>query len=122
MTEIEIGRGKRARVAYSFDDVSLVPSRRTREPDMVSLSWKIDAYTFAHPLIAAPMDSVVSPTTASTFAAHGGLAILNLEGLWTRYENPKAQFEQIAKVPVAQATAKLQSLDRKSTRLNSSHT
>lgn len=110
MTELEIGRGKRARVAYSFDDVSLVPSRRTREPDMVSLAWKIDAYSFTHPLIAAPMDSVVSPTTAATFAAHGGLAILNLEGLWTRYEDPAQQFAQIASVPVSEATALLQSL------------
>ena len=54
MSDVEIGRSKRARVAYSFDDVSLVPSRRTRDYELVSLNWKIDAYSFDHPIIAAP--------------------------------------------------------------------
>ena len=84
MSDVEIGRSKRARSAYSFDDVSLVPSRRTRDDELVSLGWKIDAYSFDHPIIAAPMDSVVSPATAATFSENGGLAILNLEGVWTR--------------------------------------
>ena len=64
MTEIEIGRGKRGRTAYGFDDIAIVPSRRTRDPEEVSVAWQIDAYRFDIPLIAAPMDSVMSPSTA----------------------------------------------------------
>ncbi|MFM8523821.1 MAG: IMP dehydrogenase, partial [Actinomycetota bacterium] len=88
MVDIEISEGKRARTAYSFDDISIVPSRRTREPQDVSLAWQIDAYKFELPLLAAPMDSVVSPETAIAIGKLGGLGVLNLEGLWTRYENP----------------------------------
>lgn len=65
MTEIEIGRGKRGRRAYSFDDIAVVPSRRTRDPEEVSVSWQIDAYHFDIPVMAAPMDSVVSPESAT---------------------------------------------------------
>ena len=64
MTEIEIGRAKRARRAYSFDDVAIVPSRRTRDPEEVSVDWQIDAYRFELPVLAAPMDSVMSPAQA----------------------------------------------------------
>lgn len=110
MSDVEVGRAKRARVAYSFDDVSLVPSRRTRDPQLVSLNWKIDAYTFDHPVIAAPMDSVVSPSTAKTFGQAGGLAILNLEGVWTRYENPDKVLNEIAKLSAKDATRKLQQI------------
>ena len=62
--EIEIGRAKRARRAYTFDDIAVVPSRRTRNPEDVSTAWTIDAFQFAIPVLGAPMDSVVSPTTA----------------------------------------------------------
>lgn len=110
MSEVEIGRGKRGRVTYSFDDVSLVPSRRTRDAELVSLNWKIDAYTFEHPVIAAPMDSVVSPSTAQTFARAGGLAILNLEGVWTRYEDPTPLLNDIAQLDPRAATARLQQI------------
>jgi len=92
MVDIEIAPGKRAKTAYSFDDISIVPSRRTREPNDVSTAWQIDAYKFSMPLMAAPMDSVVSPETAIALGKLGGLGVLNLEGLWTRYENPKIQF------------------------------
>lgn len=110
MSDVEIGRSKRARVAYSFDDVSLVPGRRTRDPQLVSLGWKIDAYSFDHPIIAAPMDSVVSPTTAQTFSENGGLAILNLEGVWTRYEDPTGVLHDISALDAKQATARLQEI------------
>ena len=73
MTEIEIGRGKRGRRAYSFDDIAIVPSRRTRDPEEVSVAWQIDAYRFDLPVIAAPMDSVVSPETAIALGKLGGL-------------------------------------------------
>ena len=91
MTDIEIGRAKRARRAYSFDDIAVVPSRRTRDPEVVSLAWGIDALKFEIPVIAAPMDSVVSPETAIAIGRLGGLGVLDLEGLWTRYEDAAAQ-------------------------------
>ena len=89
MTEIEIGRGKRGRMAYGFDDIAIVPSRRTRDPEEVSVAWQIDAYRFEIPVLAAPMDSVVSPATAVEIGRLGGVGVLNLEGLWTRYEEPE---------------------------------
>ena len=110
MVDIEISEGKRARTAYSFDDISIVPSRRTREPQEVSLAWQIDAYKFELPLLAAPMDSVVSPETAIAIGKLGGLGVLNLEGLWTRYENPKIQLGEISSIPAEQATARMQEL------------
>ena len=88
--EIEIGRGKKARRAYGFDDIAIVPSRRTRDPEDVDISWEIDAYQFELPLMAAAMDGVVSPATAIEIGRLGGLGVLNLEGLWTRYEDPDA--------------------------------
>jgi IMP dehydrogenase len=94
--EIEIGRGKRGRRAYSLDDVAIVPSRRTRDPKDVSVNWQIDAYEFRMPVIAAPMDSVMSPATAIAMGRLGGLGVLNLEGLWTRYEDPQPLLEEIA--------------------------
>ena len=119
MVDIEISEGKRARTAYSFDDVSIVPSRRTREPQDVSLAWQIDAYRFELPLMAAPMDSVVSPETAIAIGQLGGLGVLNLEGLWTRYENPKIQLGEISSIPVDQATARMQELYKAPIRPNS---
>jgi IMP dehydrogenase len=95
VAEVEIGGTKRGRIAYSFDDIALVPTRRTRNPEEVSTSWKIDAYEFEFPIMAAPMDSVVSPEVAINYGKLGGLAVLNLEGLWTRYEDPKKEFKKI---------------------------
>ncbi len=96
MNEIEIGRTKHARQAFSFDDISVVPSRRTRSPEDVSLAWKIDAYAFDHPIVAAPMDSIASPESVIEIAGLGGLSILDLEGLWTRYEDPTDAYAKIA--------------------------
>ena len=110
MVDIEISPGKRARTAYSFDDISIVPSRRTREPNDVSTSWQIDAFRFDLPLLAAPMDSVISPETAIAIGKLGGLGVLNLEGLWTRYENPKIQLGEISSLPNDQATSRMQEL------------
>src|ERR687885_631605 len=85
--EIEIGRGKKARRAYGFDDIAIVPSRRTRDPDDVDISWKLGDYRFDLPLLASAMDGVVSPTIAGVLGKLGGLAVLNLEGIYTRYED-----------------------------------
>ena len=80
--EVEIGRGKKARRAYGFDDIAIVPSRRTRDPDDVDITWKLGDYRFELPLMASAMDGVVSPTTAGIVGKLGGLAVLNLEGIW----------------------------------------
>jgi IMP dehydrogenase len=108
VTEIEIGRAKRGRRAYSFDDIAIVPSRRTRDPEEVSTAWQIDAYRFDLPILAAPMDSVMSPETAIAFGKHGGLGVLNLEGLWTRYEEPAPLLEEIASLDRDAAVRRMQ--------------
>ncbi len=110
MTEIEIGRGKRGRRAYSFDDIAVVPSRRTRDPQEVSVGWQIDAYHFDLPVMAAPMDSVMSPQSAIEFGKLGGLPVLDLEGLWTRYESPEPLLAEIASLEPAQATARMREI------------
>ena len=98
MSDIELGPGKRARAAYSFDEIAIVPSRRTRDLEEVSISWQIDAYKFELPFISAPMDSVVSPETAIAIGEAGGLGVLNLEGIWTRYEDAQKQLSDMAKL------------------------
>src|SRR4051794_21526818 len=77
--EVEIGRGKKGRRAYGFDDIAIVPSRRTRDPDDIDISWTLGPYRFELPLLAAAMDGVVSPRTAGIVGKLGGLAVLNLE-------------------------------------------
>ncbi|MET0991470.1 MAG: GuaB3 family IMP dehydrogenase-related protein [Lacisediminihabitans sp.] len=110
MSDIEIGRAKRARRAYAFDDIAIVPNRRTRDPQDVSVSWSIDAYQFRIPFLAAPMDSVVSPATAIRMGELGGLGVLDLEGLWTRYEDPQPLLDEIRSLPVDQATQRMQAI------------
>src|SRR3954454_22865170 len=111
VTEIEIGRAKRGRRAYSFDDIAIVPSRRTRDPEEVSTAWQIDAYRFELPILAAPMDSVMSPETAIALGRHGGLGVLNLEGLWTRYDDPTDLLAGIAKLEAGDAVRRMQEGD-----------
>jgi IMP dehydrogenase len=108
--DIEIAPGKRAHQAYSFDDIAIVPSRRTRTPEDVSTAWQIDAYKFDLPLLAAPMDSVVSPDTAIAIGKLGGLGVLNLEGLWTRYDDPRIPLGEIASMPDKHATRRMQEI------------
>jgi IMP dehydrogenase len=110
VTEIEIGRGKRGRRAYAFDDVAVVPSRRTRDPEEVSVAWQIDAYRFELPVMAAPMDSVMSPATAIALGQLGGLGVLDLEGLWTRYDDPEPLLAEIAGLDPATATPRMQDI------------
>ncbi|MDQ4129687.1 MAG: GuaB3 family IMP dehydrogenase-related protein [Actinomycetota bacterium] len=110
MAEIEIGIGKSGRRAYGFDDIAIVPSRRTRDPEDVDISWEIDAFTFSLPLMAAAMDGVVSPATAIEVGRLGGVGVLNLEGLWTRYEDPEPLFEEIASLDSDKATLRMQEI------------
>src|SRR6187455_2828640 len=108
--EIEIGRGKKGRRAYGFDDIAIVPSRRTRDPDDVDISWTLGPYRFELPLLASAMDGVVSPETAGILGRLGGLAVLNLEGIWTRYEDADAQLERIAGLEREEATREMQEI------------
>jgi len=108
--EVEIGIGKSGRQAYGFDDIAIVPSRRTRDPEDVDISWDLDAFHFELPLIASAMDGVVSPATAVELSNLGGLGCLNLEGLWTRYEDPEHCFEEIASLPAEKATRRMQEI------------
>lgn len=108
--ELEIGIGKSGRRAYGFDDIAIVPSRRTRDPEDVDISWQLDAFKFGLPLMAAAMDGVVSPDTAIEIGRLGGLGVLNLEGIWTRYENPEALFEEIAALTPEKATLRMQEI------------
>lgn len=108
--DFEIGIGKAARRAYGFDDIAIVPSRRTRDPDDVDIKWEVDAFRFELPLLAAAMDAVVSPKTAIEVGRLGGLGVLNLEGLHTRYDDADAVLEEIATLPQETATARMQEL------------
>jgi IMP dehydrogenase len=110
VAEVEIGRGKSGRRAYGFDDIAIVPSRRTRDPEDVDISWEIDAYRFDLPLMASAMDGVVSPATAIEIGRLGGVGVLNLEGVWTRYEDPEPLLEEIAHLEVDKATARMQQI------------
>ncbi|WRS29120.1 GuaB3 family IMP dehydrogenase-related protein [Actinomycetaceae bacterium MB13-C1-2] len=109
-SEVEIGRGKRGRQAYSLDDVALIPARRTRDPEDVNVSWQFDAYHLDIPVVAAPMDSVMSPESVIEFGKLGGLGVLDLDGLWTRYEDPRPLLEEIAALPQGQTTSRLQEI------------
>jgi len=110
VTQVEIGRGKSGRRAYALDEIGIVPSRRTRDPEEVSIAWQIDAYRFELPLMVAPMDSVVSPRTAIEIGRLGGLAVLDLEGLWTRYEDPEPLLAEAAELDDEAATRRLQEI------------
>src|SRR5437764_5654978 len=106
--EIEIGRGKKGRRAYGFDDIAIVPSRRTRDPDDIDITWPLGPYRFELPLVASAMDGVVRPKTAGLVGKLGGLGVLNLEGIWSRYENADEKLDEISAAPKAVATRIMQ--------------
>src|SRR3979490_3420877 len=110
--EVEIGRGKKARRAYGFDDIAIVPSRRTRDPDDVDVSWTLGPIRSELPLLAAALDGVVSPETAGLIGKLGGLAVLNLEGIYCRYEDPEAELERISTFSADLPTRQMQDLHR----------
>jgi IMP dehydrogenase len=108
--EVEIGRGKKGRRAYGFDDIAIVPSRRTRDPDDVDVTLTLGPYRFELPLLASAMDGVVSPQTAVAIGELGGLGVLNLEGIWSRYEDADEELERIAQAPPELATQRMQEI------------
>jgi len=108
--EIDIGIGKSGRRAYGFDDIAIVPSRRTRDPEDVNIGWEIDGFKFDLPMLGSAMDSAISPATAIQIGEMGGLGVLNLEGLWSRYEDPTPYYEEIASLPAEKATRRMQEI------------
>src|SRR5271157_650457 len=110
VAEIEIGIYKSGRQAYGFDDIAIVPSRRTRDPEDVDISWQLDAFRLELPLLGAAMDGVASPATAIELGRLGGVGVLNLEGLWTRYEDPTALFDEIRELDDEKATPRMQQM------------
>src|SRR3974390_356066 len=110
VADIEIGIFKSGRRAYGFDDIAIVPSRRTRDPEDVDISWEIDAYKFELPLLGAAMDGVMSPATAIELGKLGGMGVLTLEGLWTRSEDPTSLFDEIRELDDEKATSRMQQM------------
>jgi IMP dehydrogenase len=94
--EILIGKGKSVRRAYGFDEIALVPGSLTLDPELCDVSFNIDSHRFAIPVIASAMDSVVDPFMAASLGQLGGLAVFNLQGLQTRYENTEEAYYRIA--------------------------
>ena len=110
--EVEIGRGKKGRRAYGFDDIAIVPSRRTRDAEDVDITWKLGPHTLPLPCLASAMDAVVDPAFAIAMGKLGGLAVLNLEGLQTRYLDAGEQLDRIAALPKESATRTMQDIYR----------
>jgi IMP dehydrogenase len=108
--EVEIGRGKKGRRAYGFDDIAIVPSRRTRDVDDVQISFRLGEHQFALPLLASAMDGVVDPRMAVLIGKLGGLGVLNLEGIQTRYADADAMLDEIASLPNDKATRRMQEI------------
>lgn len=98
--EIEIGKSKKSRRAYGFDEISLVPSIITINPEDTDVSVEIGRQKLTVPIIASAMDGVVSPKTAAIMSKLGGLGVLNLQGVWSRYEQAEKVLEQIAETSV----------------------
>ncbi|MFH1478452.1 MAG: GuaB3 family IMP dehydrogenase-related protein [Candidatus Omnitrophota bacterium] len=105
-----IGRGKQARRCYGFDEVALVPGSITINPNEVDTSWKLGSKTYKVPILAAAMDGVVDVKFAVEMSRLGGIAVLNLDGVQTRYENPEEILDKIAKATPEEATKLVQSL------------
>src|SRR4029450_4372717 len=105
-----VGRGRKARAAYGFDDIALVPGALTINPNEVDISWELCGHRFQIPIIAAAMDGVVSPRLAIEMGKHGGLAVLNLEGIFSRYENPDEVLDRITSASLEEATKIIQGI------------
>ena len=103
-----VGKGRKARRCYGFDEIALVPGNITINPNDVDVSWSIRNQKFSIPIIAAAMDGVVNTKFAIEMGKLGGIAVLNLEGIQTRYENPYKVLDEIASVKKEDSTKLLQ--------------
>ena len=105
-----VARPKQLEHAYGFDDVAIVPGAVTTNPDLVEPSFTLGEHTFKTPIIASSMDGVVDPKFAIKMTQLGGMAVLNLDGVWTRYEDADGVLDEIAAAPIDQATATIQQI------------
>jgi IMP dehydrogenase len=105
-----IGIGRRGRRCYGFDEIALVPGAQTVNPNEVDTAFEIAGRKFKIPILAAAMDGVVDVKFAVEMSRVGGIAVLNLDGVQTRYENPDSVLEQIAKATPQKATELIQSV------------
>jgi len=105
-----VGRGRKARRCYGFDEISLVPGEVSINPNEVDPSWEFNGKRYEVPILAAAMDGVVDVKFAVTMGKLGGLAVLNLEGVQTRYEDPSEVMSEIAKATPEKATQLIQKL------------
>src|SRR5260370_40590520 len=105
-----VGRGRKARAAYGFDDIALVPGALTINPSEVDISWELCGHRFPIPIIAAAMDGVGRASCAIEMGRAGGLAVLNLEGSFSRHENPDAPLDRISSARLEEATQNIQGI------------
>jgi len=105
-----IGRQRRARRCYGFDEVALVPGKTTINPEEVDVSWEFNNKKYAVPILAAAMDGVVDVGFTLAMSKLGGVAVLNLDGIQTRYENPNEVLDQIANASPEKATNLIQKI------------
>lgn len=103
-----VGRGRKARRCYGFDEIALVPGRITVNPNDVDVRWKLRELEFEIPILAAAMDGVVDTQFAIEMGRLGGLAVLNLEGVQTRYENPQEAIDKIINAQMQDSTRVIQ--------------
>ncbi|MCK4326354.1 GuaB3 family IMP dehydrogenase-related protein, partial [bacterium] len=107
-----IGRGRKARRCYGFDEIALVPGSATVNPDEVDTGWQLGEFKLKVPIVASAMDGVVGPKFAIEMSRLGGLAVLNLEGVQTRYPHPEEVIERIVTAAAQEATELVQSIYR----------
>ncbi|MBU1122275.1 MAG: GuaB3 family IMP dehydrogenase-related protein [Candidatus Omnitrophota bacterium] len=105
-----VGIGKRARRCYGFDEIALVPGRVTLNPEEVDTTWEFGGRDFSVPILAAAMDGVVDGKFAIEMSRLGGIAVLNLDGVQTRYDNPGEVLDEISKATPQAATNLIQKL------------
>ncbi len=103
-----IGIGRRARRCYGFDEIALAPGKITINPEEVDVSWEFNGKKFAVPILAAAMDGVVGTKFAIEMSRLGGIAVLNLDGVQTRYDNPDEVLLEISKADAHTATNLIQ--------------
>lgn len=111
-----LGIGRWARRAYGYDDIALVPAASTLDPEDVDTSWEVAGFRFRIPVLAAAMDSVTDVRMATLLHQLGGAAVLNLEGIQTRYEDPAEAIETIIQAPQERCVAVLQEVYRRPVR------
>ena len=105
-----VGRGRKVRRCYGFDEIALVPGKVTINPEDVDTSWKIGGKKYNVPILAAAMDGVVDVNFAIAMSKLGGIAVLNLDGVQTRYDDPGEVLEKIAHANPEEATKLVQAL------------